>query len=74
MPLKSRNLTFLHSRIAFPLHGVHPWAYAGGCVHDYAMHDLFGQCILRSGSVCPSSHCVGVRVSVYCVSVLFCLD
>lgn len=45
-------------------------AHGGVC----AMHDLFGQCILRSGSECPSSHCVGVHVPVYCISVLFCPD
>lgn len=58
----------------FPLCGVHPWLSA--CAHGgmCAMHDLFGQCILRSGSECPSSHCVGVHVSVYCISVLFCPD
>lgn len=74
MLLGTRGLTFQRSCITFPLCGVHPRisvrTHGGVC----AMHDLFGQCIRRSGSECPSSHCVGVYVSVYCISVLFCPD
>lgn len=73
MLLNTRGLTFQYSCITFLLCGVHPrisvCAHGGVC----AMHDLFGQCILRSGSECPSSHCVAVHVSVYCISVLFAL-
>lgn len=69
--LSTRGLTFQLSCITFPLCGVRPQvsmcAHGGVC----AMHDLFGQCILRSGSECPSSHCVGVHVSLYCISVFF---
>lgn len=72
--LNTRGLTSQHYCITFPLCRVHPrvsvYAHRGMC----AVHDLFGQCILRSGSECPSSHCVGVHVSVYCISLLFCPD
>lgn len=66
--LNTGGLAFQHLCITFPLCGVH--ARVSACAHGgmCAMRDLFGQCILRSGSECPSSHCLGACM---CLCIAF---